>query len=352
MKHWFLVPLLCTSLWVPARADDLNARATQIKSQLQTTWLAAWAAKSPANESATDAAQLVQTLSHAHRLGYSTPELNLLDAARVHYKLLRDSRRDKTNDGFFEASGDNKPLKPTLIQAQVMSALVEFARASGESEPRGLAIKTWRLVREGARDKVNGGFFDSFLSVAPGPTQARGSGEKSGIPHLALLEAGTALFEMTRDRSIKKDVVELLDLSEGRFFPARVEDTVLQFAGDWKTKMRPADLLGAKDGFYPSSLSYAGSTIARAQNALGGPVDWVDFSHRALDVTEPLIPPYTGNVIDALRLLAQNIPTSRERRAAQIDEVLDTLNGQTPDVRSGRALLDFVAAFDTTTSTP
>ena len=346
MKHWFLVPLLCAGLVISARADDLNVRATQIKSQLQTTWLPAWATKSPANESATDAAQLVQTLSHAHRLGYSTPQLNLLDAARVHYKLLRDSRQDKTNGGFFAASGENnKPIKSTLIQAQVVSALVEFARASGESEPRGLAIKTWRLIRDGARDKVNGGYFDLFLSAAPGPTQARASGSKSGIPHLALLEAGTALFGFTLDRSIKKDVVELLDLSEGRFFPARVENTVLQFAGDWKTKMRPADLLGAKDGFYPSSLSYAASTIARAQNALGGPVKWVDFSHRALDVTEPLIPLYTANVLDALRLLAQNIPSSRERRAAQIDEVLDTLGGHTSDVRSGRVLLDFVAAF-------
>ncbi len=347
MKSWFLVPLLSVALLGPARGDDLNARAAQLKSQLQTSWLPSWAATSPANEGATQAAFVLETLSHAHRLGYSTPDLNLLDAARVHYKLLRDSRRDKVGDGFFEASGENnKPLKYTLIQARIVSALVEYARASGEGEPRGLAIKTWRLVRDGARDKVNGGYFDSFLGTPPGPTQARASGVKSGVPHLALLEAGTSLFGLTRDRSIKKDVVELLDLSEGRFFPARTEETALQFSADWKILTRRADLVDPEDGFYNSTSNYAASTIARAQNALGMPVGWVDFSRRAGDVNENANRIYAANVLETLTLLARNIPASRPRRAAQITEVLDSLNGQTPDVHSGYALLDFVAAFE------
>jgi hypothetical protein len=341
-----LLAALCLAP-LQSRADDLSARAGQVKALLQSTWLPAWAAKSPANESATDAAFLLQTLSHAHRLGYSSGQLDLLGAARVHYKLLRDSRRDKTHDGFFFSVDErDRPVKYTMIQAQVVSALVEYARASKESEPRGLAIKTWRLLRDRARDKTNGGYFDAFVSGTLGPTQASGSAEKSAVPHLTLLEAGTALFEFTRDRSIRRDLEELLDLNQGRFFPARTEDGALQFTGDWKPRLRPTDNSDLLALFLSTQLE-AGSAIARAQNALGLPVGWVDFARRADAPGQTQDPVFVGRALDSLSLLARNV--GRERRAAQIDEVLDTLNSQTPTARTGPALLDFAAAVDTPT---
>ena len=362
MKSWFLVPLFSATLLGSACADDLNARAVAIKSQLQVSWLPGWAAKSPANESATDAASLLETLSRAHRLGYSTPQLNLLDAARVHYRLLRDSRRDKTSDGFFNFAGENQKFKVTQLQAQVVSALVEYARASGEGEPRGLATKTWRLIRDRGRDKVNGGYFDGFLSGPLAPTQASGGGNKTALTHLALLQAGTALTEFTRDRSIKVDLAELLDLNEGRFFPARVEEGVSAYTGDWKKWTSVAvSLMKPKR----SQVIEAGTAIAHAQTELNVPVQWVDFARRADELSRKnnkifVVKSFTfndddealhrisddiylGGALEALTLLARNI--SRERRSAQIDEVLDTLNNQTPDVHAGAALLDFVAAF-------
>lgn len=335
--------MLCASLIASARADDFNARAAQAKEQLQMKWLPAWAAKSPANESATEAAGLLETLSHAHRLGYSSPQLNLLDAARVHYRLLRDSRQDKTNSGFFAASGGNTPLKSAQLQANVVSALVEYARASGESEPRALAIKTWRLLRDRARDKINGGYYDSFLSGPIGPTQASGSGLKSFAAHLFLLEAGTDLFAFTHDRSIRRDVEELLDLNRGRFFPARSEEGFFAYTPDWKG-------LTVVDGgidIWPSQFARAGAAIARTENTLGLPVQWVDFARRVEQVKQSQGTLYAPFTLNPLSILAQNVPASRERRATQIDEVLDIINAQKPDVFAGRALLDFVAAFDT-----
>lgn len=299
--------------------------------------------QSPANESATQAAQLLQTLSHAQRLGYQAPGLDLLGAARGHYARLRDLLRDKRGDGFFDLnSGKNSSdPKSSSTQAQVVLGLVEYARASNQSEPRGIALKTWRVLRDRARDKTNGGYFDSFLSGPLGPTQASGSGFKSAATHERLLDAGAQLFALTGDRSIRRDVEELLDLNQGRFFPTRGEATASLYTGDWQSasaqSLAPAVLS-------PSEAVGAGAIIARAQDALGSPVGWVDFSRRTgeLGQTQDVI--YAGDALNSLSLLAR-IPISRERRAVQIDAVLDSLNGQAPDVHSGLALLDFVAAF-------
>ena len=345
--------MLCVSLGVSARADDLNARAAQVKTQLQTTLLPALAQTPTANKSAESLAALLQTLSRAHRLGYSTPQHNYLDAARVQYQFLRSAREDKTSGGFYDdASGKNPALaKSSQTQAQVVSALVEYARASGQSEPRGLAIKTWRSLRDRARDKTNGGYYDSFLSGALGPTQASGSGFKSARTHLRLLEAGTALFAFTRDRSIRRDVEELLDLNEGRFFPTNQRQPPSLYTPEWKALTFIVVNLMNPDDFYPrSEVVRAGVAIARAQDALGLPVGWVDFSRRADAPSQPQNSIFLGRALDSLSLLAQNIPNSREQRAAQIDEVLKRMNSQTPDAQGGRALLDFVAAFDSPSS--
>jgi len=333
--------LLAALCLVPirARADDLAARAAQIKSQLQTQWLPAWVKTPTANESARDAAQLLQTLSHAGELGYRSASLDLSSAAAEHYKRLRDLLRDKTGGGFYDSNSAKTPAAPksTLTQAQVVLALVEYARATNATEPRGLAIKTWRLLRERARDPIGGGYFDGFLSGKLSPTQASGIGAKSANTHRRLLEAGSALFMLTRDRSVKRDVEELLDLNQGRFFPVRLEEGAGRFSFDWKP-LAPASL---------SEQVQAGPIIARAQEALSLPIGWVDLSRRADGIESNQATIYAGGAVDSLSLLARNLPASRERRAQQLDALLDALSGQTPDVHSGLALLDFVAVFNT-----
>ncbi|BCM92441.1 cellobiose 2-epimerase [Abditibacteriota bacterium] len=342
MKRWLLLPLLGASL-LPlhsARADDLNARATQIKSQLQTQWLPAWVKTSTANELATDAALNLQTLSHAHSLGYSTPQLDLLAAASAHYKLLRDSRRDKTNDGFYLRSQDSKePTKSTLLQAVVVSALVEYARASGENEPRGLAVKIWRVIRDRTRDKINGGYYDSFYSAPPSATGASAFGQKSALTHLALLEAGTELYALTHDRSIRTDLVELLDLNQGRFFSVRSEESARVYSPDWRTVPQNEQ----PEQPNRAVTAEAGIAIVRAQTALGLPIGWVDFTRR-VELEGTSANPATVNALTPLVKIASN----REERATQLDSALDGLNtnaAQLP-VDSGIPLLDFVAAFE------
>jgi len=331
-----LLATLC-SLPCLARADDLAARAVQIQSQLQTTWLPAWAVTPTANESARDAAQLLQTLSHAGRLGYGNANLDLPSAAEEHYKRLRDTLRDKTGGGFFDSNSARNPAAPksTLTQAQVVLALVEYARFTNASEPRGLAIKTWRLLRERARDQINGGYFDGFLSGSLTPTQASGIGFKSGNTHRRLLEAGAALYQLTRDRSVKRDVEELLDLNQGRFFPVQLEEGAGRFSFDWK-RLAPVSL---------SEQVQAGPIIARAQEALGLPVGWVDLSRRADGIEQNQTTIYAGGAVDSLSLLTRNLPASKERRAQQLDALFDALSGQTPDVHSGLSLLDFVTLY-------
>jgi len=324
-----------------AHADDLAARAVQIKSQLQTAWLPAWVKTPTANESARDAAQILQTLSHAGELGYASANLDLSNSAGGHYKRLRDLLRDKTGGGFYESNSAKNPAAPksTLTQTQIVLALVEYARATNGSEPRGLAIKTWRLLRERARDQIGGGYFDGFLSGSLTPTQASGIGWKSANTHRRLLEAGTALFLLTRDRSVKRDVEELLDLNQGRFFPTELQEGAGRFSFDWKP-LAPVSL---------SEQVQAGPIIARAQEALSLPVGWVDLSRRADGIERNQATIYAGGAVDSLSLLARNLPASRERRAEQLDALFDALSGQTPDIHSGLALLDFVTLYSFTT---
>ncbi|RYX81445.1 hypothetical protein EON83_23930 [bacterium] len=344
MKRWILVPLLSASL-IPllspsAKADDLNARAAQIKSQLQTQWLPTWSKTSTANELAGDAALNLQTLSYAHRMGYTTPSLNLLEAASAHYKLLRDSRRDKANDGFYSRSQDSKePVKSTLLQAQAVEALVEYARASGEAEPRGLAVKIWRLIRDKGRDKIHGGYYDSIYSVQATPTSATAFGSKSALTHLALLQAATGLYDLTRDRSIRTDLAELLDLNAGRFFSVRPEDRGWVYSWEWQLE-QPSD---AANPAVMAATPEAGAAIVRAQTVLELPIGWVELARRTdFDSSNA-----SSATVSALIPLTKTT-SNREGHAARLDTILDSLktsSAQVP-VGNGIPLLDFVAAFE------
>ncbi len=325
MQRWLLLPLLSLTLLSQAHADDLKEQALQIKLRLQTQWLPALTAIPAENEDTVSAALNLQTLSHAYRLGYGTPQLDLLAAARRHYLRLRDALYVKTNGTFSRKRGK------TYMEARVLIALVEYARASGENEPRILAIDTWNFIRKYAYDKTNGGYYEQFYPINdPGNPNI-----KAHYSHSALLGAATDLFKFTGNESLKVDVAELLDLNENRFFALPVHLRVYLYTNDWK-RFEPSTIpvfMNSED------WHYAGVAILRAQKALGVPVRWVDFVQR--EETDD------GPDISALTSLAPILSDS-EAHAAQLDVLLDKLNANPaqPPIRDGITLLDFVAAFE------
>ena len=296
----FAVFTLCLALFSSANAQeektDLKARAAHVKTLLAEKWLPFWfdTTQTPNGAfklgeetsivSLSAQSQMIWTFARAHRDGYSTPKRDYLNAARNGYKFLRDKMRDNPNGGFFAQTtlqgAPHTSEKDTTAHAFAILALVEFARASRESEPKALAIQTWRTLRDKASDKINGGFFGYFSrdwKLAPNPNVgANVLGHKSGPVHLQLLSASAELFDLARDQSIKRDLLKLLDLNEGRFFPKETENAVNELTPDWKS------LSFSKDDV-PDGLIQSSAIIVRARQILGERSEWVAFGRRLSD---------------------------------------------------------------------
>lgn len=404
------------AFFAPANAQtqqvDLRARAAHVKTLLAEKWLPFWfdLTQTPNGAfqfgdglpivSLSAQSQMIWTFARAHRDGYSTPTRDYLGAARRGYNFLRDKMRDQPNGGFFahtNLQGAPHTLdKDTLAHAFVVLALVEFARASGESEPRALATQIWRILRDKAADKLEGGYFGAFSRDWKTPTYSAWN-LKSGHVHLQLLSASAELFDFTRDQSIKRDLLKLLDLNEGRFFPKETENTVILFTANWKPVSNSELAIRGILLVIQRPLEFqleASGRIVRARQILGERAEWVAFGRRVGDAMrvgwdaqngailvktpwKEQPPTYPWKIqyetLSALTVAAKWIP-EQTQRPAQIALLLDFLENQATDKADfvafeatdeagkvsdatkaslgkaayfdGRALMDFVAAFE------
>jgi cellobiose epimerase len=176
-------------------------------------------------------ARILWIFSLAHRLGYSRPGQNYLEAAQHGYSYLTGMMLDREHGGFYwkahTARGVIQPQKVFCGQAYAIFALVEYHRASGLAEPLNHAISVYEKVQKEFHDQVHGGWFEhgerdfKLLSCieAKSPGVPGVVGLKSGDGHLHWLEALTELYSTTKDSSVRDSLVEVLDLLRTKFFP-------------------------------------------------------------------------------------------------------------------------------------
>jgi mannose/cellobiose epimerase-like protein (N-acyl-D-glucosamine 2-epimerase family) len=191
-------------------------------------------------------ARLLWVFSHAHLLGYSTPQYDYLKRAAHGYSYLIETMLDRQYGGFYwKADVDRGVTEPQKIfygQSMAIYALVEYYRASGLSEPLEHARSLYETVQQRFYDKVHGGWIEhcerDFTPLTCTGERLPGVpdiiGFKSGDAHLHWMEALTELYAEVKDASVRDSLVEALELLCTKFYPPSVSACCEYRLPDWK----------------------------------------------------------------------------------------------------------------------
>ena len=228
--------------------------------------------------------RLLWVFSHAHILGYSTPQHDYLEAAAQGYAYLTETMLDRQYGGFYWKTDINRgvtePLKILYGQSMAIYALVEYHRANGLSGPLEVARSIYETVQEYLHDKTHGGWIEhcerDFTPLTcmgdrlPGVPDIIGL--KSGDAHLHWMEALTELYSEVKDASIRDSLLEAIELLCTRFYPPNVSASCEYRMPDWKAVAND-ELSGLSHGHMIES----GWLMLYAQQVLGMPRDWDHF---------------------------------------------------------------------------
>ena len=228
--------------------------------------------------------RLLWVFSHAHLLGYSTPQHDYLKRAAHGYSYLIETMLDREYGGFYwKTDIDRGVIEPHKIlygQSMAIYALVEYHRASSLSDPLEYACSVYETVQQRFHDKVHGGWIEhcerDFTQLTCTGERLPGMpdiiGFKSGDAHLHWMEALTELYSEVNDASVRDSLLEAIELLCTKFYPASVSTSCEYRLADWNAV--------ANDEF--SSLSHGHMIefawlMLHAQRALGAPLDWDHF---------------------------------------------------------------------------
>ncbi len=236
-------------------------------------------------------ARLIWGFAHAYRLGLRDPKREYLGTAEQGYRFLLAHFLDRENGGYFWTT--DRPGQPVDArkflygQAAVIFALVEYYRASGDSEALGHATDLYRTVQAHCRDPENGGWNEHFerdwrpITGEETPVDIGIVGMKSGETLLQWMEALTQLDQTTRaamgesavrDLGLDEALAEALDLNATEFFPARPGQAFQYRYPDWGRPIGPR----FKAISYGHNVEFAWQMLA-AERALGRPLSWDRF---------------------------------------------------------------------------
>jgi mannobiose 2-epimerase len=226
-------------------------------------------------------ARMIWGFSHVVNAGFEPGQGRYLEAARQGFKFLEQHFYDPTNGGYFWTTDlQGNPLNKRKIvygQAFVIYALVEYYRASGDSQALERAIGLFQTLQTHAHDKRHGGWIEHFeadwIPVPfgdPNP-QVEVAGYKSANTHLHLMEAFTELYMATKDREVKRALQESLKVNQRSFYPKHAEKSCFHRQPDWKPVQPVTGHLS-----YGHNVEFAWLMV-RAQNALGSRPDWGHF---------------------------------------------------------------------------
>ncbi|MFA6564793.1 MAG: AGE family epimerase/isomerase [Verrucomicrobiia bacterium] len=294
------------ALWLLAAlallAAPLNDRAREFKAQLVEKILPHWfdtaqdtanggyllsddlvkGRSTPKEKAIVTQARMIWTFSLAHRKGFSDARRDYLKAAAQGYRFIIEHFLDKEHGGYFwKTDLAGKPVKQHKFvygQAFVIYALVEYHRASGDKEPLRHAMELYRTLQKRAYDPKSGGWMEHFtrdwtpLALRDPAGEVEVAGLKSANTHLHLMEALTELYEVTRDKDVRKSLEESLRLNMEYFYPLDASKSCFHRNPDWSavTDPRSAGLS------YGHNVEFAWLMI-RAEEAMGRKPSWKQF---------------------------------------------------------------------------
>lgn len=226
--------------------------------------------------------RLLWVFSHAHLLGYSTPQHDYLKSAAHGYSYLIETMLDAQYGGCYWKADVNRGViesqKILYGQAMAIYALVEYHRASGRSEPLEYASSIYETVQQRLHDEIHGGWIEhcdsDFTPLTCTGERLPGMpdivGLKSGDALLHWMEALTELYAESHNASVRDSLVEAIELLCSKFYPRDVSASCEYRLSNWKTV---DELSGVSHGHM---IEFAW-LLLHAQQTLGLPRDWNHF---------------------------------------------------------------------------
>ena len=228
--------------------------------------------------------RLLWVFSHAHLLGYSTPQHDYLKAAAHGYAYLIETMLDRQHGGCYWKTDVNRgviePHKILYGQGMAIYALVEYHRAAGSSEPLEYACAIHEQVKQNLHDKTHRGWIEhserDFTPLSCTGERLPGMpdivGFKSGDANLHWMEALTELYTESQDASVLVSLMETIELLCTKFYPPDVSASREYRLSDWK----PIDHAEFSDVSHGHMIEFAW-LLLHAQQTVGSPRDWDYF---------------------------------------------------------------------------
>ena len=228
--------------------------------------------------------RLLWVFSHAHVLGYSTPQYDYLKAAAHGYGYLIDTMLDREYGGFYWKTDVNRgviePQKLLYGQSIAIYALVEYHRASGLSEPLETACSIFETVQQRFHDETHGGWIEhcerDFTPLSCTGERLPGMpdivGFISGDANLHWMEALTELYAEVKDASMRNSLVETIELLCTKFYPPDVS-TSCEYRLPNRQAVADDELTNVSHGHM---IEFAW-LLLHAQQTLGTSRDWDHF---------------------------------------------------------------------------
>lgn len=226
--------------------------------------------------------RMLWTFSHVWLNGYTDTNRSSLEAATQGFRFLQKHFRDPVYGGYYwktdlagRVTDDRKIL---YGQAFTIYALVEYYRASGESEPLQAAMELYRLIQRYAHDDKHGGWIEHFerdwkpiLDPAV-VVEVEVAGCKSANTHLHLMEAFAELGAVTQDADVIRSVAEVLQVNKRYFYPVNPTQSCPIRQLDWRVVQKSSE----------QELSYGHNVefvwlMLRAEDVLGRTRSWDHF---------------------------------------------------------------------------
>jgi mannobiose 2-epimerase len=193
-------------------------------------------------------ARMVWLFSALARAGYRSPGLGnkeLLEAADIGYRFLRERMWDARNGGFYwevDAAGTRKIRadKVTYGESFALYALSEYYLASKRPEVLQFARQLFDLLEQKAHDKTYGGYLESFNEDWTEQTTATPLGPvelKLMNTHLHMLEAMTTFYRASKLPLAKERLVELIAIESNSVVRKNIGACTDKYTRDWQPRL-------------------------------------------------------------------------------------------------------------------
>ena len=191
-------------------------------------------------------ARMVWFFSRMARWGHEPKKM--MAAAEHGYMFLRESMWDQKNGGFYwEVDATGKPTKRNKHlygQSFALYALAEYSLASRRKEVLDFTMRFFEILEKRSHDPVHGGYVEYFLSdwstpPVNEPIYMGGSapGMKLMNTHLHLMEAMTALYQASRNTTVRDRLIELISIESNAVVRKPYSACTDKYNRDWSPRL-------------------------------------------------------------------------------------------------------------------